>query len=228
MKLRRFLFVFLILLVAFQFCFSQGKPKAVLIDKFGKIINDELQARIENFYSSTYDTNSKGYVIVHGTKDDQLTKYTFERHIKGCFRWGKWSNENFIFVLGEDRIELEVELWKVPSGAGKPQYAETPRDYKLPKLTEPRKIYLLNIADEYCPLYFNVEFYSQFLKANFNLTGKIVIYEKTLKNYQREKRKYLRELTETNNISAERIVFVRGKYYGEPDAEFWYIPNGKK
>lgn len=228
MKFHRLFFAFLISLAAFQFCFSQDKPKAVLIWKFGKVINDELLAVYDNFYSTVYDTNSKGYVIVYGTEDDPLTKYTFESHIKGCFRWTKRSDENFVFVLGENRKEFEVEFWKVPNGADKPQYTETPRDYKLVGLTEPRMFYKLNIADEYCPLYFDMEFYSKFLNANSNLVGKITIYEKTLKSYQREKQKYLRELTATNKVSARQIIFVRGKYYGEPDAEFWLVRQKKK
>ncbi len=164
MKLRRLFFAFLLLLAAFQFCFSQEKPKTELIWKFGKVINDELLALYDNFYSSVYNSNSKGYIIVYGTKDDPLTKYIVERRIKGCFRWGERSDKNFVFVLSKEREEFEVEFWKVPNGADKLQYTETPRDYKLVGLTEPRMIYKLNIADEYCPLYFDIEFYSKFLE----------------------------------------------------------------
>ncbi len=228
MKLRKILLILICLFAILQTSFGQEKPQAILIDKFGKIINDDLLARFDSFYFSIYDTNSKGYVIVHGTKDDPLTKYTFERHIKGCFRMGKRSDENFIFALAEDRDKFEVEIWKVPNGAEKPQFIDMPRDYKLDELTKPRIVHKLNIADEYCPLFFDMEFYSKFLKANPNIIGKIIIYEKSLKNYQRERLKYLRDLTKTNGVALQQISFVRGKYYGETDAEFWLVPQSKK
>lgn len=228
MKLRRFFFASLLSLAAVQFCFSQEKPKAELVCKFGAVINDTPQALFDNFHSSVHNTNSKGYVIVHGTKDEPLTNYIVERRIKGCFRWSKRSDVDFVFLLGENREEFEVEFWKVPHGADKPAYIEKPRDYKLVGLIEPIKVHMLSIDEEYCPLYFDMKFYSQFLKANSNLVGKIVIYEKTLKSYQREKRKYSRELIKANGVSVQQINFARGKYYGDPDAEFWYIPKKKK
>lgn len=229
MKLHQLFLTFLLLFAAFQFCLSQEKPKAVLDDKFGAIINDDLLARIDGFFQNiTADKNSKGYIIVHGTKNNSLLKYTFERHIKGCFRWANFPENNFTFVLAEDRDKFEVELWKVPNGAEKPQFIETPRDYKILELTKPRYVYKLNIDDSYCPLFFNMEFYSNLLKANPNLIGKIIIYEKALKNYQKEKLKYSRELVKTYRISPQQMIFVRGKYYGEPDAEFLLVPKKKK
>jgi hypothetical protein len=228
MKLHQLFFTFLLLLAAFQFCFSQEAPKAVLFDKFGRVGNDELQAHIDPFYSSVRDTNSKGYIIVYGTKDDQLTKYIFERHIKGCFRYRKLPDEIFIFALGEDRNKFETELWQVPDGAEKPLFTETPRDYKISKLTEPRMISILSSDDDYCPLGFDMEFYSKFLKANSYINGKIIIREKTYKDYQKEKQKYLLELIETNKVSVRQIKIVRGKYNGASDAEFWYVPKKRK
>lgn len=227
MKLRKSFLFLLILLASFQIDFGQEKP--ILVDQFGRLSNDPLLARIDSFSQAVIAAeNSKGYIINYGTEKDQLAKYINERRIRGCLRWMKYPEDKFIFALGADKNELRTELWKVASDKEKPLFDEIKRDYSLSKLIEPRLVYQSSWVDEYCPVSFDMEFYSRFLKANSNLTGKIVIRERTLKKYLKEKRKYFRELTKTENVSSRQIKFVRGKYRGEPDTEFWFVPQKKK
>jgi len=224
MKSQKVFLVLIVLLAYFQICIGQEESKAVLIDTFSRGSNDDLLARIYNFFPFI-DKNSKGYIIIHGTKISPLSKYLYERKIKGCFQWVKYPVKNFDFVLAEDKDEFRVEFWKVPNGSDKPQFVEIIRDYKLSEMTEPYLIYQYSWFDEYCPLYFNLEFYSKFLKANTsNLIGKIVIREKTLTQYRRVRQKYLKELTESNGISQKQLRFVRAKYEHESDSEFWLVP----
>ena len=217
--------IFTVLLVP---CFAQEQSKAILVERFGGLTNDPLQATIYNFIEDITKTNSKGFIIVYGTKKSQLSKYLYERKIRGCFQWGNYSDNNFSFALGEDKNDFTIELWKVPVGAEKPRFEEAKRDYNLSQITQPHLIYQYSLSDEYCPLYFDMKFYSRFLNANPNIIGKIVIREKTLSKYNKEKQKYLQELTKTNKVSLKQIKFVRAKYESESDAEFWLIPQKKK
>ncbi len=227
MKLIKVIFTILILLLTFQFCFGQEKPKAELIDKFSYESNDPLQARIFNLISAVKKSNSKGYIIIHSSTKDSLDKYLYERRIKNCFRWAKLPDKNFVIVLGEDRNDFEVELWKVPNGADKPQFTETRKDYVVTSLSKPKLIHKLQWNEEYCPLYFDLQFYSKFLKVNPNLVGRIIIREKKLSNFNKVKQELTRQLTITNKVSKTQLEFVKDKIEYSEDVEYWFVLKNK-
>ena len=202
--------------------------KAGIIDEFGSLDNDSLLARVYNLSVTLQNTNGKGFIIIYGEKSNPLKKYLAERRLKGCYKWGGFSTENVEIALGEEVDDLKFQFWKIPNGAEKPVFIEINRSYDLSGLNKPQLIYKSTYSYEFCPLYFDLEFYSKFLKANRNLTGKIVISEKNRSEYQAVKKKYLQMMKEINNFPLKQIQFVKGKYYEEPDNEFWLVPQKKR
>jgi hypothetical protein len=217
-----------VLFISLPICFAQKTSQAILFDEFEKISNDPLQWRVYNFMQTLDRNDSRGYVVTYGTKENPLAKYFNERRIQGCLLWMKYDLTRFSFIFTEDKDKIGGQFWEIPEGGGKPELQEMPHDYKLTYLMTPQIIDKLNVADEYCPLHFDMQFYARFLNANPNIFAKIIIYQKTANKYQKEKLKYLRELTGKENVAPRRIKFVRGKYYGEPDAEFWLEPLREK
>ncbi|CAN5327421.1 hypothetical protein BH10ACI1_BH10ACI1_21010 [soil metagenome] len=228
MKLQRFISIFFILSISFQICLGQTLPKSNLVFEFEKVINDELLAIVDSFMIILNKNNSNGYVVLYGTNKNPTAKYINKRRIEGCFLSRKYSSKNISFVFIQDKDKVGGQFWEIPKDAVKPEFNEVPQDYKITNLSEPNLIYKVNNDNDYCPIHFDLQFYSLFLNANPEIVGKIVIYEKTIGNYRREKQKYLQELTKKHKILPKQIKFVRGKYNLDIDAEFWLVPAKKK
>jgi hypothetical protein len=235
MKLQNTFITSLLILFSLQFSFGQENNKAELIDNIvGGTYNDALLASVDMFYSILTRHKASGYIIIYGTRKDPVKKYIYERKIQGCFLNGKRYGKSFelgkdvVLSFGEDRSELEIEFWKVPDNSEKPQYAEMPKDYRLPGLNKRQLIWMWNPNEDYCLLFFDSEFFSRFLKPNPHLTGEIIISEKNFELYQKVKQKYLKELTMTHKVAPRQIKFFRGKYSGDSGIEFWLVPKQNK
>ena len=124
MKIRRLFFTFLLSLAAFQFCFSQEKPKAVLFEEFGNINCEELLARMDAFYNVlSNDPSSQGYIIIYGKGDETVRKLSYELLINGSIKFRNFDKSRIVRIRGAERENLEIELWKVPAGAEKPVFS---------------------------------------------------------------------------------------------------------
>ena len=140
----------------------------------------------------------------------------------------KYDDSNISYIFADGRDDVFMQFWEIPPNTPPPELIEVPRDYKLADLSKPVMIDNLFKKVVYCPLSFDMKFYARFLNANPNIDAKIVIYEKTLAAYEKERLKYFQELTENEQIPPPRITFVKGKFNAVPDAEFWLVPVKKK
>ena len=140
----------------------------------------------------------------------------------------KFDDSNISYIFADGRDDIYMQFWEIPPNTSPPEYNEVPHDYKLADLSKPVMIDNLYKKVAYCPLSFDMKFYARFLNANPNIDAKIVIYEKTLPAFEKEKLKYFQELTESEQIPPQRITFVKGKFNSVPDAEFWLVPVKKK
>jgi hypothetical protein len=200
------------------------------MEDFERLISADIPVRTRNFGNILTQNKSRGLVVLYAPKGSSILRYLYEGRVKGCFKKWNYDDSNITYVFAEDdeKDDIFMQFWELPPSAKPPDYKEFPRDYKLSDLSKPVLIDNLYKKGDHCPLYFDMKFYSQFLNANPDIDAKIVIYEKTLSAYQRERQKYLQELTEQEKIPAPRIIFVRGKYKGVSDAEFWLVPGKKK
>ncbi len=121
---------------------------------------------------------------------------------------------------------LTVQFWIVPAGADKPEYIEGNWSYEL----EVKKSFIFQrtyLMDDICPSFPNVKLYSEFLRANQNLRGNIVIYEENLEKFRQKQKELLNELVKEYKIphSGIKFFFVEEATSG---LEFWLVPRKKK
>lgn len=233
MKLRRLFFAFLLSLAAFQFGFSQEKPKAILFDKFSRTVEEETSARVDAFMQElTNDPTSQGYVVIHPKKDSASQDFVRERRyvtfIKNKISLQKFDKSRIEIVRGNVGGEIELELWKVQSGAEKPFLIVGKWSEILPDLSK-AFVFGISYPDEIFPN-FIPEFYANCINTNENLYGHIVAYY----NYKwkfflkSEVKNQLETLTKEYKIPRNRLKVFSKKIVGEPYIEFWLVPKKKK
>ena len=90
------------------------------VDDFGKAVNDEVKARVQNFYTTYLNPNpsAKGYIINYGTPKQIAAR---EKQITAAIRFLKFDPSRVTMVSGGDRGNgIETTFWVVPPGADDP------------------------------------------------------------------------------------------------------------
>jgi len=232
MKLHRLFFTFLLLLAAFQVCFSQEKPKAVLIDEFGKVSCEEYWARLDNLFNLLHsEPTLTGYIILYGEKNSSLTNLRYERITDGIVRFGNRERSRLVIIRGAEKENIHIQFWKVPAGAENPPFLAGETDLTVKQ----NKPYILRgYSDGYgvCPANTSVKLFADYLSANPKMRAHIVITDKPTKNFIDSKKDLLSQLVNDHKISPDRLKFfyVKDKTYPFEfaDVEYWLIPRKKK
>jgi hypothetical protein len=95
-------------------------PEAILVDDFGKLSNDEIRARLDNFFADLSNNPSdRGYIINYGTSREIAAR---ERLITNHIRFRNFDASRITMVSGgsSDSGEPRTKLYRVPSGAADP------------------------------------------------------------------------------------------------------------
>ena len=94
-------------------------PEAVLVDEFGKLPNDDIRGRLDNFFQElSNNPNNQGYIINYGT-DREITAR--ERLITNHITFRNFDRSRITLVRGGDRGNgAETRLYRIPPGAGNP------------------------------------------------------------------------------------------------------------
>jgi len=90
-----------------------------LVDTYGKLPNDDVKARIDNFYTQlNNDPSSHGYIIIYGTPAQiRAARAQIDKAI--AFR--KYDPSRVVIVEGPPQgTEVQVKLYLVPAGADNP------------------------------------------------------------------------------------------------------------
>jgi hypothetical protein len=122
---------------------------------------------------------------------------------------------------------FRIRLWRVPHGAEKPSFEETKWNFVFPPKSKPFKFYD-DAADLICPPTPFEKVYAEYLNANPQARGNIVIYAKSFKKYTKLK-KDARNLLK--DISANRIRFIHIKSSHSDNyanIEYWLVPEKTK
>jgi hypothetical protein len=211
--------ILLILLSAAAVLTAQKQPTQV--DQFGKVSNDDLMAHVDEFQNQLQKSGSIGFVILHG---GTLGKYLNKRRIEGCNIWRRYPADSFKFAFANSQEDTLVEFWMVPKGFSSPKFTPTIFDYKLAKLIKPLELTHSMTTDEFCPRYFDLDWYAHFLNANPRFTGRVVIDVKSEKIFRNRINKYKMELLKRGVLS-QRIKYFRRHFNGERDEQFWLVPH---
>jgi hypothetical protein len=217
-------------LIAFFFIagLAQAEPKAELIDEFERTPCDDFRARLDLFsIHLKAQPTSKGYVVVFGEANDMHRNVLYEGMIEGYFRQWKIDLNRIRFVHSGFKEKLTFQFWVVPLGAEPPPFSVVEWSFKV---SETEKAYLFTWEQNYddiCPEVDGVKLFVQFLRANPNSHGNIVIRNKTYKEIRRKTRVVLAELTQKFRIPRIqlRIFTVRETPHGpNPTVEYWLVP----
>jgi hypothetical protein len=94
-------------------------PEAVLVDEFGKLPNDDIRGRLDNFFTELQNNpNNQGYIINYGT-DREITAR--ERLITNHITFRNFDRSRITLVRGGDRGNgPETRLYRIPPGATNP------------------------------------------------------------------------------------------------------------
>jgi hypothetical protein len=131
-------------------------------DWFGRISNDDLQARVQTFQSELTIDGAAGLAVLHGPG---LVPYFNQRRNIGCSRFLKWPEGMIQFRFANDQNGTRVEFWKIPKGFISTEFRPNVPDYRL-NLGKPIEMTVSMATDEFCPTYFELNWYAKFLVAN--------------------------------------------------------------
>ncbi|HQZ96417.1 MAG TPA: hypothetical protein PLP21_08865 [Pyrinomonadaceae bacterium] len=94
-------------------------PTATPVDEYGALKDDDVKARVDNFYIQLNNNPSaKGYIINYGTAA-QIKKQ--KAQIMKAITFRKYDAGRVTFVDGPNNGEVKTKFWLVPAGADNPQ-----------------------------------------------------------------------------------------------------------
>jgi len=228
MKFRKSFLFLIILLASFQIYFGQEKPTAILFSRMGRSNCEDVGVRTSAFGFQLKDaSNAQGFIVIYGKKGESYRNLRFEQFIKDVIDLMTFDRVRFTFVHGEERENLELEFWIVPTGAENPVYTEGNWNYEL----EVKKAFLFH--ENYsgpvgvCEPNSSPELYSKFLVANPNLRGNVVIYETSRGKFRQTEKRLLSELVDDNKVPRNKLktFYVKEEFSG---VEYWLVPQKKK
>jgi hypothetical protein len=93
--------------------------KPLEVDTFGKLSNDEVKARVQNFYTQlANDPTAQGYIIIYGTPKEIAAR---KLQITKAITFLKLDPSRVTIVEGGDKgTGPETHFWTVPPGATPP------------------------------------------------------------------------------------------------------------
>ena len=96
------------------------RPTANLVETVGKATNDDIKARVDNWYTLlNQNPSSQGYVINYGTPAQIRAR---RAQITNAIRFRNYDPSRITFVDGPDNgTGIETRFYLVPPGADNPQ-----------------------------------------------------------------------------------------------------------
>ncbi|MDH3493709.1 MAG: hypothetical protein OEM82_09180, partial [Acidobacteriota bacterium] len=90
-------------------------PQPVLIDEFGKLVNNDVKARIDNLYINLQsDPTATGYIINYGPAREVARR---EKVIRDHIAFRSLDPDKVILVNGGVESSIRTRVWVVPAGA---------------------------------------------------------------------------------------------------------------
>lgn len=224
MKSQKIIILLIFVFVCFQIHPSQGVPKAELIDNFSRISCDDFLMRLDVFYGELLnDPTSQGYVVIYGDNADLRIKLVYELWTGGSIRFRNFDVNRIKIIRGIETRELNIQLWKIPAGGEKTDFKEAGWDFTFAPKTKPY-IFYDEFNDQICSSVPFEKVYAEYLNANPNAFGHIVIYGKSRRNYQRQKNETQILL---KDAPQNRLRFFQIRDERE-NVEYWLVPRKKK
>jgi hypothetical protein len=93
--------------------------ESILIDEFGKLPNDEIRGRLDNFFQElSNNPNNQGYIINYGTPAQIAVR---EKLITNHIAFRNFDRSRITLVRGPDTGDgPRTKLYRIPPGAANP------------------------------------------------------------------------------------------------------------
>lgn len=223
---------------AFQISFAQEKPKAKLIDEFGKTCSEDVMARYDGFYVEMLNQpTSTSYIIFYGSESNEGRNLSYIYWLANYYK-GRININNII--RGANQKKEKIQFWLVPQGAEipKPTSEFIPAEINKPILFDSVwadfhnwygkfDIYSQGFWDLGCGFPPNQKEFIKILNSNPNLIGRLVVYNRNKSRAQKVVKFALNQLIKNHNISSNRLITSYGGKSEVTKLEFWLIPKRK-
>lgn len=227
MKPYKVFFIILILAVSFQVCAAQ-KSNAILIDRFEKITCEDDSARADQLAVQLQNNPQvKGYFVIYWEKTDaSLRKFFYEQRLKNYLYLARGIDQNRIdFLRGENKEERQVEYWVAENESAAPEFIKGEWAYALPD-KKAYQFYSSRDDSGVCSSVFDLKLYADFLSANPEKRGHIVVVGSSTKEIQKTKNAISKELFNKYKIPHKRIRFFFDRdnnYQDYTTEEYWFV-----
>lgn len=224
MKLIKALHILTILFASFQLCFAQDKSKAELFVEYDKAGCELLLSGTDAFINKLLDVpNSTGYVVIHPEKKFPNKGRWYEQLIRSEAHFAEFDKTRLKIIRSSQKDAAGIKFWIVPKDADKPDFVE---EKWIEPVLDPTKPFLFGSVwnDDPCPV-FIPDTYAGFLKAHPNTEGRIVIFNRSKKQFRNEANTWLKLFTKDFRIPRNRLKTFYGKNMRFTDVEFWIVPR---
>ncbi len=229
LKIIRLLAALTVFFASFQIAFAQQqqqqeKVKLEVFDAFGELNCDSLLGRIDSFfYAIKNNPGATGYVIIQGNDKTHFLRH--EWWIYSNVESRRFDDSRLVVVRigGEGELPF-TQFWLVPPGAEKPAYVEIQPDFKIPENGKPFIFNSTAWADGPCPDGLQLKLYSDYLKANPDIRGHVVIFKASDAEFRKEKTGILTKLAGRYKIAPNQLRFFFVKETDYSYTELWLVP----
>lgn len=219
----------IILFLAFS-CFAQEKPKAILIDEFGKITCEDLLARSDHLGFKVREVPAnRAVVIIYGSKDLEARADATAEFIHRALI-GRYNNDfNVTVIRSHVRTDLGGQFWSIPPGIEfDTQNARVIA--QIPFRVDKKTLFDTEMGAP-CSKH---AFYGfvRMLKSDDSLSGYVVNVNYT-QNERADTIRYLLGLFRENGISHRKIrIYFKTKKMPPNTlpsfSEYWLVPSSKR
>lgn len=226
MKVSKTLLTFLILIVAIQQSAAQDQPYARLVDEIGPLPCGDVLQRVDNFMTEIQESpGSIGYAVIYPQRGKILEASERKTWIAGNIAFRGFYKDRFLVIRGEERENLQVQFWLVPSGAAKPEFSEQKWSYATKDIN---KAFVFSTFEDYllCPGNY-IGSYVDFLTDNPDTRGHIVIFNGSGRYDRAEAESILKDLTDDGRLKRNRLKVFFAKQNVIPNTELWVVPLRK-
>lgn len=183
-------------------------------------MNCESGNSIVDAFLVELNKDAGGLIIIQPERGDIFGAYKQRSVISNHLLFRRFDGKRIKFGLGESGVRLKTELWAVPTG----EIRNDLWDFSVPEKIKPVLFHSEDQGDGIgCSYVFSLKFYSDFLNANSNLIGRIVIHDRSVQNFERKRARLQNELLNEMKVSKAKVEFA----YIQSEViniEYWYLP----
>lgn len=203
---------------------AQVPPDATLIDRLTGVNCEMHRAQIDNLLIELSDSpDLTGVFIVYTSKQTRVRGELQKSMILNHLRFRLFDSDRVVFRLGKSDTELFTELWTVPREQ-LTTLKGTEWNLKIDDLSESILIHADSWVDGIgCSYTFDLRFFSDFLLANGDIIGRVIIRDRTTRSFNNHKRRITKELAKFGVENKIEFAFIEDEW---PDIEYWYISSG--